>query len=74
MLKYFVLFCVFVIQKVRTELFRSFQRLLHLPILNQFRIAAEKHIRNFPSVEFHRARINRRGNQAVLEAVGSLTL
>gem|GEM_PF-6996490 len=40
MLKYFVLFCVFVIQKVRTELFCSFQCLLHLPILNKFWIGS----------------------------------
>ena len=58
-----------VFQQFRTQLTCSFQSLPVLPFPNQFRVAAEQHIRNLPAVEFGRSCVLGRGEQPVLETV-----
>ena len=60
---------LFFVKKIGTQLPGTFQSLLHLPFLNQPRIAAEQDIRDFPTVELRRTGVNRCGEQSVLETV-----
>ena len=57
------------IQQMRTQLAGALKSLRILPLLDKFRIAAQKHIRHFPPVELSRPRIDRRRQQIVLERI-----
>ena len=58
-----------VFQKIGPQELGSFDGLLVLPFADEFGIAAEKNVRNSPSVEFCGAGVDRRGDEAVLDAV-----
>ena len=58
-----------VFKEMRAQFFCALQSLFLLPLCNQFRVAAQKDIRNAPAVEFCRSGIYGRRQKVVLEAV-----
>ena len=63
-------FCkILIFQQSGAEFFGSGNGLFILPLPYQFRIAAQKHFRYFPSVEFSRASVYRSGKKTVLKTV-----
>ena len=47
------------LQKTRSKSFGPFYSLFVLPLTNQFRVTAQQHFRNLPSVEFCRTCVDR---------------